>query len=168
MEKTSIRKFKWFWAWQDEAEEAWLEEMSQQGWHLSSVGIPTVYGFESGEPADIVYRLDYRSYFKMDNEDYLELFRDAGWEYVGEMSGWHYFRKGAQPGEELEIYTDAESKISKYQRLLAFLAILMLPLTMALITMRGRSPFFIIIPIFTLYVYALIRILIRINQLKRI
>ena len=168
MEKTSIRKFKWFWAWQDEAEEAWLEEMSQQGWHLSSVGIPTVYDFESGEPADIVYRLDYRSHFKMEKEDYLQLFRDAGWEYVGEMSGWHYFRKGAQPGEELEIYTDAESKISKYQRLLAFLAILMLPLTMALITMRGRSPFFIIIPIFTLYVYALIRILIRINQLKRI
>ena len=78
MEKTSLRKFKWFWAWQDEAEEDWLREMSQQGWHLSSVGIPTVYDFESGEPADIVYRLDYRSYFKMDIEDYLHLFRDAG------------------------------------------------------------------------------------------
>ena len=50
----------------------------------------------------------------MEKEDYLQLFRDAGWEYVGEMSGWHYFCQQAQPGEELEIYTDAESKISKY------------------------------------------------------
>jgi len=168
MEKTTTRKYKWFWAWQDEAEEAWLQEMSQQGWHLSSVGVPTVYDFEPGEPADFVYRLDYRSHFKMDKEDYLQLFRDAGWEYIGEMTGWQYFRKQAQPGEELEIYTDAESKISKYQRLLAFLAILMLPLFMALITMRGRFPFFIIFPLFLLYVYALIRILVRIDQLKRI
>ena len=168
MEKTTTRKFKWFWAWQDEAEEAWLRGMSQQGWHLSSVGIPTVYDFESGEPADIVYRLDYRSPSKMDKEDYLQLFRDAGWEYVGEMSGWYYFRKGAQPGEELEIYTDAESKISKYQRLLAFLAILMLPLFMTLITMRGQFLQTIIFPIFALNIYALIRILTRINQLKRI
>jgi hypothetical protein len=84
------------------------------------------------------------------------------------MSAWHYFRKDAQPGEELEIFTDAESKISKYQRLLAFLAILMLPLFMALITMREQFLQFIIFPIFTLNIYALIRILIRINQLKRI
>jgi hypothetical protein len=168
MEKTTIRKYKWFWAWQDEAEEAWLREMSQQGWHLSSVGIPTVYDFESGEPEDVVYRLDYPSYAKMDKEDYLQLFRDAGWECVGEMSGWHYFRQQAQPGEELEIYTDAESKISKYQRLLVFAAILMLPLFTGMISTRGRFLFFIIAPLFLIYIYILIRIFIRINQLKRI
>jgi hypothetical protein len=104
----------------------------------------------------------------MDKEDYLQLFRDSGWEYVIEMSGWHYFRKLARPGEEQEIYTDAESKIGKYQRLLAFLGILMLPLIMGMINMRGRFPFFIIFTIFLIYVYALIQILIRINQLKRI
>ncbi|HLE51739.1 MAG TPA: hypothetical protein VI755_06730 [Anaerolineales bacterium] len=32
MEKTMIRKFRWFWPWQDENEEAWLKEMSQEGW----------------------------------------------------------------------------------------------------------------------------------------
>jgi len=31
MEKTSIRKFRWFWPWQDENEEIWLREMSQEG-----------------------------------------------------------------------------------------------------------------------------------------
>jgi len=168
MTKSNVRKFKWFWAWQDEAEEAWLREMSNEGWHFSGIGFPTIYNFKSGEARDYVYRLDYRSHWKMDKEDYLQLFRDAGWEYVEEMAGWHYFRKLARPGEDLEIYTDAESKIGKYQRLLAFLGILMLPLFMGMINMRGRFPFFIIFTIFLIYVYALIRILIRINQLKRI
>jgi hypothetical protein len=104
----------------------------------------------------------------MDKEDYLQLFRDAGWENVAETSGWHYFRQKAQPGEELEIYTDAESKISKYQRLLLFLAILTLPLFIALINTRGSFMFFIVVPLFLIYIYMIIRILLRINQLKRI
>jgi hypothetical protein len=168
MDENKLRKYKWFWAWQDEAEEAWLREMSQQGWHLYSVGIPTVYDFEVGDPADIVYRLDYQSPSKVEKEDYLQLFKDAGWEHVGEMSGWQYFRKPAQPGEEMEIYTDAESKTSKYQRLLIFAGILMLPLFMGMINTRGGFLFFVIFPLFLLYIYIFIRIMIRINQLKRI
>ena len=168
MEKTTLRKYKWFWPWQDEAEEAWLREMSQQGWHLSSMSIPITYDFESGELEDFVYRLDYPFHSKMDKEDYLQLFRDANWEFIGERTGWYYFRQPTQPGEELEIYTDAESKISKYQRLLVFAAILMLPLFMGMINTRGRMVFFIIVPLFMIYIYMIIRILIRINQLKRI
>lgn len=168
MEKKTLRKFRWFWVWQDEAEEAWLREMSQQGWHLSSVGIPTVYDFESGEPEDFVYRLDYPSYSRTEKENYLQLFRDAGWEHIGEMSGWHYFRQKAQPGEELEIYSDAESKISKYQRLLLFALILVFPLLVGVINTRGMFLFFIILPLFLLYIYIIFRIYLRINQLKRI
>jgi hypothetical protein len=90
------------------------------------------------------------------------------------MAGWHYFRKLARQGETLEIYTDAESKIEKYQRLLAFLGILALPLFISLINLREPpydwlSPIrVIILLVFILYIYALIRILLRINQLKRI
>jgi len=174
MEKKTVRKFKWFWAWQDEAEEDWLREMSNQGWHLSQIVFPTVYQFNAGDAQDYVYRLDYRSHWKMEKADYLQLFQDAGWEYLQEMAGWHYFRKLARQGEELEIYTDAESKIEKYQRLLAFLGILALPLFLSLINLSDPpydwfSPIrVIILLIFMLYVYALVRILLRINQLKRI
>lgn len=168
MEKKTLRKYKWFWPWQDEAEEAWLRKMSQQGWHLSSIGIPTIYDFECGEPEDFVYRLDYPSYSRIDKEVYLQLFRDAGWEKIREMGGWHYFRQKAEPSEELEIYTDAESKIGKYQRLLVFLWILTLPLFIALINTRGNFLFFIVVPIFLIYIYMIFRISIRINQLKRI
>ena len=174
MAMKKMRKFKWFWAWQDEDEEAWLREMSNQGWYLTGIGFPTIYSFESGEPKDYVYRLDYRSYWKMEKEDYLQLFLDAGWEYVEEMAGWHYFRQLAQPGEELEIYTDAESKIEKYQRLLAFLGILMLPLLIGLINLRTRPYDWIsfvyafVAVIFLLYVYAIIKLWLRISQLKRL
>lgn len=174
MEQKRMRKFKWFWAWQDEAEEAWLREMSNEGWHLTGISFPTLYDFEFGEAMDYVYRLDYRSYWKMDKEEYLQLFSDAGWEYVEEMAGWHYFRKLARSGEELEIYTDAESKIGKYQRLLAFLWILMLPLLIAVINLRD-SPYgwMSVIWVFTflmflLYVYAMVKLFIRIKQLKRL
>ena len=174
MEQKSMRKFKWFWAWQDEAEEAWLRKMSNEGWHFSGMSMPTIYKFKSGEAKDYVYRLDYRSYWKMDKEDYLQLFRDSGWEYVEEMAGWHYFRKLARAGEELEIYTDAESKIGKYQRLLAFLGILMLPLFFALFNLRDTPYSWVstiqvfIFLLFLLYVYAIVKILLRINQLKRL
>ena len=107
----------------------------------------------------------------MEKENYLQLFLDSGWEYVEEMAGWHYFRQLARPGEELEIYTDAESKIGKYQRLLTFLGILTLPLIFITINMNyGYSSIIqvMIFLLFVLYVYAIIRILIRIRQLKRI
>jgi len=174
MENKTIRKFKWFWAWQDEAEEAWLRKMSNEGWQLSRIGFPTIYTFRNVEPQDYVYRLDYRSYWKMEKEDYLQLFRDSGWEFVEEMAGWHYFRQAAQAGEELEIYTDAESKIGKYQRLLAFLGILMLPLFFGVYNLSKASYGWVPIIqvfnalLFVLYVYAIIRILLRIRQLKGI
>ena len=57
VEKKTIKKFKWFWAWQDEAEEEWLGEMSKKGYHLASAGMPGIYEFDAGEPKDYVYRL---------------------------------------------------------------------------------------------------------------
>jgi hypothetical protein len=168
MEKTTLRKYKWFWPWQDEVEEAWLRDMSQQGCHLSDVRLPIVYIFESGEPKDFVYRLDYPSFSKLDKEDYLQLFMDTDWEFIEERSGWYYFRQPAQSNQELEIYTDAESKISKYQRLQIFAALILLPLIISIKYTRGEFLFFIIFPLFLIWVYIFIRIWIRINHLKRI
>ncbi|MFC2062367.1 DUF2812 domain-containing protein [Chloroflexota bacterium] len=122
MAENTIRKIKWFWAWQDEQEETWLRSMSQKGWHLFSVGLPCIYRFRVGESRDYVYRLDYQTFPKKDKQEYQQLFRDAGWEYIGEVSAWHYFRKEVIEGEAPEIFTDVESKVAKYKRVLAFLA----------------------------------------------
>ena len=112
------RKFKWFWPWQDQQEEEWLRKMARSGLHLrTSDGIGR-YTFEKATPADVVYRLDYNGSLQKDKEHYLQIFRDDGWEYAGEMNGWQYFRKPAGSERPAEIFTDAESKIQKYQRYL--------------------------------------------------
>jgi hypothetical protein len=138
---TTIHKLKWFWPWQDDAEEAWLRKMSQQGWRLSNANLFCFYTFQADQPADYVYRLDYQTPAKKEAPDYLQLFQDAGWEHVAELSSWHYFRKLHQQGEEPQIFTDVESKIAKYQRLLEALALpgAMLVLFMNLIDFGSLS-----------------------------
>ena len=117
---TTVNKFRWFWAWQDEAEEEWLGKMSAKGLHLIAPGFPAIYTFKVGEPKEYVYRLDYQSFHRKDREEYLQLFRDAGWEHLGQMASWQYFRKEAVKGGTNEIFTDTESKTAKYKRVLAY------------------------------------------------
>jgi hypothetical protein len=174
METKTIRKHRIFWTWQDEEEEAWLREMAQQGWHLLKPGFLGFYTFQQGESADIVYRLDFIT-SKDDREEYYQLFTDAGWELVGEMMGWQYFRKEARPGEELQIYTDPESKIQKYMRLFGYM-IIFLPVCVVGLINLGNLPnnsfklififFFGVITLF--WAYAFIHIGVRIQQLNRL
>ena len=170
-----ITKTKWFWAWQDEKEEAWLSEMAHQGLHLDGVPFPGRYQFKSGEPADYVYRLDYQSLKTKDKVSYLQLFADAGWENVGEMGGWVYFRYLVTNGEAPEIYSDLESKIGKYQRVMLYLVIflpIMLLLMNNLSAADNPGSFFMILQglaalLMLLYAFGMIQLMIRINKLKK-
>jgi hypothetical protein len=173
METKSITKFKWFWAWQDEQEEAWLSEMAQQGYHLEKLIFPTIYQFAVREPSEVVYRLDYPNLSKKDKVSYLQLFRDSGWDYIGDQGGWVYFRRQIQPGDPTEIFTDVESKIAKYQRVLTYLIIL-LPIGIVLrpdIPTQGSTwlqnvIFFLYIGIALLWALAIIKLNGRIKQLQ--
>jgi hypothetical protein len=177
MEKAMVTKFKWFWAWQDEAEENWLERMSQSGYYLASLGLPGFYTFSVAEPRNYVYRLDYQTFRKKDKGEYLQLFQDAGWEHVGEMSAWQYFRKEAKIDETPEIFTDVESKIAKYRRVLAFLGFFYFILIMLISTQYilrpdsylwwGNIPQAIIVLVLILFTYAIIRLIIRIRRLRK-
>ncbi len=173
MEQT-IHKFRWFWAWQDEKEESWLGTMSQQGYHLVSVKPFGNYSFKLGEKTDYVYRLDYQTNRK-ERQNYLQLFQDAGWEHISEMSGWHYFRKQANAGESPEIYTDIESKAAKYKRLVAylgFLDLLMIVIFSSRILQHHPYSWWnvaqIIFSVVVLFLtYIIVRIALRIRQLKK-
>jgi hypothetical protein len=71
---------------------------------------------------------------KKEKKVYIQLFEDAGWEYISEMGGWQYFRKHITPGEQAEIFTDSASKIQKYKRYetsLATMVAILLPLFVA-------------------------------------
>ncbi len=168
---TTKTKFKWFWAWDDEKEEAWLREMSQQGWHLTSIGLPAIYKFEQGLAKDYVYRMDYIRDRK-DYSSYLQLFNDSGWDHMGEMNGWQYFRKEAINGEELEIYSDNESKVKKYQRVLLLLVIILPLLINGLLILTRRNAItdvfgILYLALFFIYIYGTTRILMRIRNLKK-
>jgi hypothetical protein len=116
MSATTRAIWKWFWTWQDEQEENWLASMARQGWHLKSIGFPGIYTFESGDPRDDVYRLDYLKERK-DFDQYLQLFQDAGWEHVADYNFWLYFRTRNAGATPPEIFTDTTSKILKYRRI---------------------------------------------------
>lgn len=139
--------------------------------------------FEKGQPKPYTYRLDFLTTDKKSLPDYLQLFQDAGWEYLGELSSWRYWRKLAEAGETPEIFTDIASKLKKYQRLLfwmAFLLFLLVFLGMQLSSAALQNPsgvpviqavyngalvcYAVLIP---LYVVIVIKLLQRINQLKR-
>ena len=170
----TITKFKWFWAWQDEKEEAWLAEMAHQGYHLVNIALPGQYTFRQGEPGNYVYRLDFQTMRTKDRDSYLQLFSDAGWEHIGDMGGWVYFRHLVNGSEIPEIYSDMESKIGKYHRLLAYLFIF-LPIMILVLPRVSDTlhygPFMGILVVFSavlmlLYAFAMILIFRRINQLK--
>ena len=59
MNPNTFRKFRWFWAWQDEQEEAWLSEMATRGYHLEKPQLFGIYHFQVGDPDNVIYRLDY-------------------------------------------------------------------------------------------------------------
>lgn len=170
-----ITKRKWFWAWNDEKEEGWLSEMSQQGLHLEGIPFPGSYQFRKGEPGRYTYRLDYQSLKTKDKDSYLQLFSDAGWEIVGEMGGWMYFRYKANNGEPPEIYSDLESKIGKYQRVLGYLVVFLPILVLMMPNIaraEGHGPIyailgainFLLMVLFSIGVFQLIR---RISRLKK-
>jgi hypothetical protein len=171
MNTNYIKKYKWFWAWNDDKEEAWLSEMSRQGFHLKRVSIATYY-FEQGEPENFTYRLDYRSLKSKEKDTYLQLFEDAGWEHIGNMNGWVYFRIKADSGEEPDIFSDAESKTGKYQRVMAYLIVL-LPILLLLRPSRtDEYGFFSIVVEATfavfilLYTVAMVQLFRRMNKVK--
>jgi hypothetical protein len=180
---TDIQRYKWFWPWQDQKEEAWLESMSKAGLHLESVHLPCAYRFNQGKPQQYTYRLDYILVNRDQKPEYLQIFQDAGWEHLGEMSNWQYWRKQFVKGETAEIFTDRESKLKKYQRMLGvmlfflfFLAFLGfngitnwslfedIPAWISAIYAGGMICYAVIIPIYIVVVVQLLR---RINQLKK-
>ncbi len=171
---TTLKKFHWFWAWEDEKEETWLREMSQQGWHLKSYHFPSNYTFDKGQSVDYVYRLDYFIDRKdMDNTGCSYFMTPAG--SFGRNGGLAIFSKENEiNGEAPEIYSDNESKKKKYQRILLFLVIFLPIYSNALFITNRSSNLFIQVITFVMfvlakktYIYAMQRLLRRITQLNK-
>ena len=71
---------KWFWVWQFEDEEKWLNEMAADGWVLETVGF-CKYTFARCEPGTYTIRTEMHPY----DDQYVKFMEETGAEYIGRM-----------------------------------------------------------------------------------
>lgn len=104
------KEFKLFLITDFEREEAYLSEMHRKGWKFVSIGGALTYHFEETAPADVVYKIDFKPNTEKDFENYYQLYRDYGWEYVTTFNNFYIFRKSGVEDGNLEIFNDEASK----------------------------------------------------------
>ncbi len=110
--------YKWFWVWDYEKEERWLNKMASEGWALTGVGFCR-YVFEACEPGQYTIRLELHK----PDDDYISFLEQTGAEYVGRMAMWIYFRKPTALGP-FDLFSDLDSKIGHMNRIAAMLTAL--------------------------------------------
>jgi len=127
--------FKLFTIADHEEEEQYLREMHRQGWRFYKFIIPCIYIFEQCEPEDVVYQLDYHKDGVSRKTEYIQMFLDFGWEYLGEVMGYNYFRKPVSKmnGEEEEIFSDDESRMDMLDRVFKGRVVILIVLFFTLI-----------------------------------
>ncbi len=172
-EKKTTRKFRFFAVWREGREALWLQSMSAKGWHLKHVSFLS-YVFEKGSPQDYTYTLDFRIEVSTDMQEYLAMIEDSGWQHIGRMGGWQYFRIATDKAAGAEIYSDLESLLGKYWRVLGVLCLSALPLFTLLLTGSLSRPgltetpiIYVIYAVAALIGYSIIRMLVLILHYTR-
>ena len=118
----TMMRWRYFLAHQDVAQEAWLEEQARRGLHLSRPGLFR-FAFTAGEPRDEKYRLDFQVLRGAARAEYLTLFRDAGWDFLGQVANRYYFRARSDAFSP-EIFSDVESRRDLIQRQMQVAAVI--------------------------------------------
>lgn len=117
-------RYKMYFAWDFEKEEKWLNKMSEQGLQLVQPGFGR-YVFEENPSVRYLYKLELLKEWSTHSHsrDYIRFLEETGVEHMGSVMRWAYFRKPAAEGN-FELYSDFQSKIDHYKRiLLIFLAV---------------------------------------------
>lgn len=102
---------KWFWAWEFDKEERWLNDMAAQGKALVSARYLT-YEFEDCQPGEYAVRLEMLedSPSSAEGQQYIAFVEETGAEYVGKVMKWVYFRKKTADGP-FELHGDNATRI---------------------------------------------------------
>ncbi|MBR2802482.1 MAG: DUF2812 domain-containing protein [Erysipelotrichaceae bacterium] len=108
-ETKTIRKV--FLVYDFEKEEAWLNEMAENGWALCGVGICS-YTFEACEPGEYTVRMEMRGH----DDAYQAFLEEIGAEYIGRIIQWVYYRRKSSLGA-FDLFSDIDSRISHLQKI---------------------------------------------------
>ena len=111
------KEFRYFSIFHHEKEEAYLQDMHRAGWRLLKVSGFGAYHFEACEPEEVVYQLDYNKEGLAHKQEYVQMFRDCGWEHIGDFVDYSYFRKpAAEMREDEGIFCDDASRLAMLWR----------------------------------------------------
>ena len=115
--KTELRIFtiaEW------EKEEQYLRKRHQEGWKFKRLCLPGFYCFEKCAPEDVVYQLDYNEESLKHKDEYVQMFKDRGWEYLQDFCGYSYFRKpAAKIRSKEDFFCGGESRLGMMRRVFA-------------------------------------------------
>lgn len=117
--KQTKTEWKYFGIPEWEKEQDYLRDRHKNGWKLTRVSGFCMYHFEKCQPEDVVYQLDFNPQGRSQQESYIQMFCDCGWEYLQDYVGYSYFRKPAaeMDGDE-EIFCDDASRLDMMMRVL--------------------------------------------------
>lgn len=90
--------------WNIEEQEAWFIDMASQGWQLERLGLWTAT-FVEASPQEISYRIEIAKKNHGMEEERIQLYDDAGWDYVTSRRFVYVFRE-KKVNEAVEIHTD--------------------------------------------------------------
>ncbi|MBF4694157.1 DUF2812 domain-containing protein [Fusibacter ferrireducens] len=111
------KQFYWWWGWQCDAFEAYLESMALKGWILERTTFAhTCLHFIKAEPTKIRYCVDYQNDIQL-SQEYRHIMEDDHWQLVNKLSGWYLWQKRYE-AKRPSIFTDKQSLIERNSRLL--------------------------------------------------
>ena len=118
------RVYKFFWAWDFDKEEEWLNQMAHEGKCLKNVGLFR-YDFEECASDSYHYQLEFLEDLpdQAKSQNYLTFLEDMGVEHVGTFFRWVYLRKKKEKGP-FELFSDNQSKIKHLGRILNLLLVI--------------------------------------------
>ena len=99
--------YRWYWAWNFDKEENWLNEMAAKGLALTSVSFCR-YVFEDCTPGEYTVRLQFLNHWSRhpESEAYSAFVEETGAEYIGSVNRWVYFRKKTEE-DTFELFDHA-------------------------------------------------------------
>jgi len=117
-----IKVFKWWWAWDFEIVEEWLEKMEAGGLRLVETSFNGLYfHFEKCIPTKARYCIDYQSKL---TPEYMTIISDDGWKLYHIGTGWYILRKEFQD-ERPNLYNNFEGLISRNKALLTWMIVIL-------------------------------------------
>lgn len=169
---------KWFFAWDFDKEEKWLNEMAAKGLALVAVsGI--FYTFEQSEPGEYGIRIELLNNLPSfpESEEYIRFLESTGAEHIGSTFRWVYFRKKKVNGT-FDLFSDYDCRIRHLNRVLWLLVPIGFIFASGSINFTFRffdsmrDPAIVVLTLFEivfliLVLYGIIRLLILKHRLKK-